>query len=197
VSHLSAEQFVDLLDGTAAPERTSAHLADCAACRARLADLRAVRDIAAADRTVEPSPLFWEHFSARVRTAVDSTSESSSPRRPAVSWTLGAAAAAAALLLIAWLIPSETQNRIAPAGSSPLGSPANIAAADVTMEPAADESWQFITELTTEMDWDAADEAGIVSPGTSERALLQLSDAERDELKRLLAAELSRGGPSL
>src|SRR5471032_1248770 len=70
MSHLSPDQFVDLAEGTK-PEASLPHLASCEPCRRQLADMRAMMSEAAAADPLEPSPLFWDHLSARVREAVD------------------------------------------------------------------------------------------------------------------------------
>ena len=83
MTHLSEIEFVDHLDGTLPASRV-VHLERCARCRERADALRhamaSVRP--AAEEVPEPSPLFWDHFSQRVRDAVRD-------ERPpaAASWT--------------------------------------------------------------------------------------------------------------
>jgi len=71
MSHLRPEQLVDLAEGVIAAT-SMPHLASCDACRRELADMRAMLTaVADPDCAVpEPSPLFWDHLSARVREAV-------------------------------------------------------------------------------------------------------------------------------
>src|SRR6478672_9145569 len=75
MAHLTPARLVDLAEGTEA-EHAVPHLAECDACRRAVAELRAtMTDIAGpgdgADNAVpEPSPLFWDHLSARVHEAV-------------------------------------------------------------------------------------------------------------------------------
>src|SRR5436190_21719819 len=97
MAHLNPDQLLDVADGT----RTAgefAHLQSCAACARQIAGLReAIRD--AKNVTVpEPSPLFWDHLSARVRQAV-AEDDRNAARRP--QWIVkgwwGWAAAVAAL----------------------------------------------------------------------------------------------------
>src|SRR5262245_42338601 len=74
MQHLSGDEFVDLVEGIGA-DADFLHLESCDRCRGQLADLRAARAMAAEKAVVdvpEPSPLFWDHFSARVREAVAS-----------------------------------------------------------------------------------------------------------------------------
>ena len=67
--HLQSEELIDLAEG-ARPESSALHLQTCDECRSRLTDLRAAMAAAAHVNVPEPSPLFWDHFSARVRDAV-------------------------------------------------------------------------------------------------------------------------------
>src|SRR5947207_14104711 len=70
MKHLSPELLVDLAEG-ARDESSAPHLRECAECRRQLADLRGAMAAAADLDVPEPSPLFWNHLSARVREAVE------------------------------------------------------------------------------------------------------------------------------
>lgn len=68
-THLRSQEFVDALDGALAPDRLE-HLDGCGACRAELAAMQSVMiDVRPAGGVPDPSPLFWDHFSERVRQA--------------------------------------------------------------------------------------------------------------------------------
>ena len=67
--HLQPDELVDVAEGTR-PESSVPHLASCEVCRLQLADLKATISAAADVEVPEPSPLFWDHLSARVRDAV-------------------------------------------------------------------------------------------------------------------------------
>src|SRR5881296_2602817 len=67
--HLQSEELIDLAEG-AQPESSALHLQTCDECRRRLTDLRAAMAAAADVDVPEPSPLFWDHFSARVHDAI-------------------------------------------------------------------------------------------------------------------------------
>jgi len=67
--HLRPDELIDLAEGTRA-ESSAAHLAECAVCRLQVAELKAMMSAAADVDVPEPSPLFWDHFSARVHAAV-------------------------------------------------------------------------------------------------------------------------------
>ena len=110
MAHLSAEQLVDIAEGVR-PESSASHLEACAACRKQLDDLRAMMAAAAAVDVPEPSPLFWDHFSARVHQAVEAERESPAPalawwwvRRPLI-WAPGLAAALLAVAMVSQVGP--------------------------------------------------------------------------------------------
>src|SRR5688572_25542232 len=63
--HLNEEELIDLAERTGA-ERSVPHLESCEQCRQQVADLRAMMSAVAEVEVPEPSPLFWEHLSARV-----------------------------------------------------------------------------------------------------------------------------------
>jgi hypothetical protein len=187
MKHLTADELVDRLEGTLAAGR-AAHLEACAACRAQAEALRAVlRDVDALD-VPEPSPLFWDHFSARVRRAIDAAPP------PASGWwqgwsraSLAAAGVAAALLLV-----------LAGAVMRPGSGPAQETSADdlvepVTLSPEAELEWALMVDLTRGLDLDEAGDAGLtMRPGAAERAIMQLTAEERRELARLLDEALER-----
>src|SRR5262245_18554740 len=110
MAHLTPARLVDLAEG-APTEDSALHLAACDACRRALSELRAtMADVGgAADpagRDVpEPSPLFWDHFSDRVR---DRVAEQGAPRptwvdrwlRPRIVLPIVATVAGAIMLTI-------------------------------------------------------------------------------------------------
>src|SRR3974390_55701 len=86
MAHLKPARLVDLAAGVEA-EQSVTPLAECEMCRRALAELRATMAAIKTPRdpgsnvVPEPSPLFWDHLSARVRDAV---AEEGSPTR--VGW---------------------------------------------------------------------------------------------------------------
>src|SRR2546428_190985 len=68
MSHLSPEELIDIAEGTRL-ETSVPHLATCASCREQLVDVREMMSTVDVD-VPEPSPLFWDHLSARVSAAV-------------------------------------------------------------------------------------------------------------------------------
>lgn len=191
--HLTPGEFVDAAEGALGAERLQ-HLDDCEACRRELSGLAHVIQDAREGPVPEPSPLFWEHFSARVRDAVRAEGPSRMPPRP--HWLRGPAlvplAACAALVLVVATLPRSGTRTTAPAplavttpASAPAPLPEDSAAADV--------EWRVLADLVGPLEWDTADAAGLaVSPGDAERAIWDLDDEERRELSRLIAGELAR-----
>lgn len=196
--HLKAEELVDLADGTR-PESSAPHLAACGACRQQLADARTMMTAAADVAVPEPSPLFWDHLSNRVRLAVAAEPE---PRRswiPTLTWTrvLVPVASLAVAALVVLLVNFRTPTSPAPKpGASPVVADARPAN-DVLAEPANaadDPSLALVGELASDMDWDAAAEAGFTARGSAEHAVTHLSDADLRALQQLLTAEIGHSG---
>jgi len=145
------------------------------------------------------SPLFWDHFSARVEKAVRTE-----PRPAPSIWAwLGAhgltpLVAVVALLLAAgagWLarnarVPADT----APVNVESIASMTPAAGSDVAIVPGDDEAaWAVLSAAAADMQIEDAHAAGMgVHPGAVDRAVVDLSPAERNELGRLLQSELKR-----
>jgi hypothetical protein len=194
VTHLSPETFVDLLEG-AIDERAASHLASCAACRAQLAELRSTWQVTVDAEMPEPSPLFWDHLSARIREAV-----ASEPAHrgwlDTFGWRWGIAgvlsAAVAAVALIAVL---DTGRPEPAAGSNAAVTQASVS--DASSGPAADpladdESLGFVADLASNIDWDESGGLGLAARGAADVAVAGLNDDERMELQRLLHEALGQ-----
>ena len=58
-----------------------------------------------------------------------------------------------------------------------------------------DATLDLVADLSADIDWDEAAEAGLsIHEGAADKAVTQLTDDERVELRRLLQAELRRQG---
>ena len=200
--HLSAEAFVDLLDGTVA-DASVPHLQRCDRCRTQLAQLRETARTAMQADVPEPSPLFWDHLSARVRDAVREEAVTA-PHGAGISerfralriswWSVGglvSAVGAAALVVMLQMprvgapLPQEQIGFDSVAQAPVEGSePANTTEPDVTLG--------FVTDLASGVDWDSAAGFGP-SPGEVDRSVANLNDGERVELQRLLNDALGGG----
>lgn len=204
MTHLDDLELIDALDGTLVEAR-GRHLEGCAECRARVDALGETLSRVADDRVPEPSPLFWDHLSARVREAVRVETPGRA-RRPLAEWlgTPGAKWAASIALTVVVLagvvriftpgrtpaVPNMIDPGVPVASSGPDASePAHFDATD------PDPAWDLVRTVADEVSPDDDLTAALaVRPGWAERAALELNDAERGELLRLLQQEARRPG---
>jgi hypothetical protein len=183
MTHLTSDELIDALEGLLDAARRQ-HLDSCELCRQQVADLGTVLNEARAVTVPEPSPLFWAHFSRRVRTAIDAEPQAASGWREWVRWPVLAPIAALALIVMGLAVAVPRQ----PVVPVPLAT--NAAPADVIGQ---DEGFAVVAELVGDLDWETAMSAGLsVAPGAADRAVLELTAAEQRELSRLLKAELTR-----
>jgi hypothetical protein len=181
MKHLTADELIDAMEGMLDPER-QAHLAGCQHCRRQLDDLAAVLNEARQASVPEPSPLFWNHFSARVNEAIDAE-----PRRGGAQWLrwqvlLPLGACAMLVLALVLSVPKST----------PQDNDVAIAALDTPVPPASDDNWGAIVAMVGELDLETASATGVIEPGIADQAVLTLTAEEQRELTRLLQAELAR-----
>jgi hypothetical protein len=99
-AHLDDVELFAALDGSLAADRM-AHVKSCDACRRELDEARQFLGRVTAAGVPEPSPLFWDHFSRRVRQA---TLELPQPRHSSWAGWTSLAATAATVLFAAWLV---------------------------------------------------------------------------------------------
>jgi anti-sigma factor RsiW len=184
--HLRPQVLIDAAEAETAAERPAtpdapgtpgrlthavrAHLDRCDRCAARVRETRAA--IAAARGLAdmpEPSPLFWDHLSARVRhaTAADPVADRRSWGRAA--WVpLVAGALAAAVMLMS---PEEGT----PGGPTPV--------------VLGDDSWEAVLAGAHGL---SPDEVQAVAPWASPATLVaDLTPAEREVFARLLEREMT------
>jgi len=186
--HLSAPQFVDALDARVAPD-VQAHLDACAACAEQLAGLRGTVTRAAEQRDVpEPSPLFWDHFSARVREAV------SAEPVPVPFWVqwwrpiVALSAMTAVAAFVVWIRvfpPAQTDQPVAITAGAPATETGPVLPATTDND---DMPWNLIVALASDLSHDDLHElvptehgvAGMVEDLTPEQraAFVQLVKRE-------------------
>lgn len=191
MGHLTADQFVDVVEG-ARDAASLPHLAICDACRRHLDDVRSAMTTAAGAADVpEPLPLFWEHFSERVRVAVaaDAASGSALWRRMWIPASLVAAAAVVVLAILtlrmqpASLIPDvPDQPSTVAVAREPLG--------DIDSLADTDNSLTLVAELAGALDFDGARDAGLAARGAAEHAVTHLNDGELRELRQLIEQQM-------
>ena len=205
--HLNPGELVDIADGTRGDD-SAPHLAACDACRAQLRELRAMMTTAKDVEVPEPSPLFWDHLSSRVREAV---AADAAPRASWRGWLVRRRgfldpmlAAGAAAVLIAVVVGSRVHAPgplVSPtvyiAAPPPAAAIADATAPAVLLDDAAlqnDASLMLVASVSDGVDFDTAREAGLAPNGSAEHAITHMNDAELRELRRLLTEELARSG---
>jgi hypothetical protein len=198
-THLSESEFVDLAEDALDPRR-AAHAESCASCREQADALRAMLRDAASVEVPEPSPLFWDHLSARVR---DEVAADAVARRPGWIWSglrgLMPLAAVAALvvavisgvLLVRGVSPGHLRSEpIARTVTAPV---APDRWPDATPDAKNAEVWAVLTAAASGLEFEDAHAAGMhVHQATIDHAVQDMSAAERTELGRLLQTELKR-----
>jgi hypothetical protein len=188
MTHLSSDHIVDVVEGCA-DAASASHAAGCDACRAKVEALREALRLAESDPPPEPSPLFWPSLAARIGEAVRREPARMPPWRM-WAWRL-APIGAAAVLVIAIGIGGRMSSSD-PGAGSPGAAPAAQALFEAPpgADSAEDPSWALVSELSSDVSLDEADAHGVLLPGGTEQALLQLDGAERVELARILREEL-------
>jgi hypothetical protein len=179
--HLRPEEFVDALDD-ALDGAARDHLADCDHCRTELADFRSVVADASRVDLPAPSPLFWDHFSERVRQATATEPLPAVPRWWTGWWSpIGALAGAAGVIALIVLMRPAPQ--VAPDG----GAPVESAAVQTTPD---DGSWGLVVGLAAELDSSDVREVAVPAAGTADTLMDELTAAQRAALVRLLQKEM-------
>ncbi|MBZ5560421.1 MAG: hypothetical protein LAO77_24460 [Acidobacteriia bacterium] len=191
MNHLKPEEIVDIAEGTRG-EASAPHLSTCDICRAQLREMRAMLSTVSNVDVPEPSPLFWGQLSTRVHGAV----AAERPRRSwADLWTwpraLVPAAVGIAVIVAAVILGSRAPIQPGPAAPAAAFNAGNNADA---LDAPDDPSLNFVADLTANLDWDAASEAGLTGGGSAEHAVTHLKDAELRELARLIKEEVARSG---
>lgn len=195
MSHLSPEELIDVAEG-ARLETSAPHLATCVLCQQQLAELREMIAAVENDAGVpEPSPLFWDHLSARVGEAIaaEPAASTSWRRFGRGSWTLaGAISVTVVAIAVSFTLGTTFRraDRIMPVTAT-AGEPADAGAVSSTDDP----SLSLLADLAGGLDLDAAADAGItMEVGMVDVTLAELNEAERVELQRLLHEAMSRPG---
>jgi hypothetical protein len=192
MNHLAPDELVRLAETGGAAAHP--HLDECARCRDEVRGLGAMLGRVRADELPEPSPLFWDRFTAQVadRVRTESTGVRVVSRRW-LSWrVLVPIAAGAAAIILAVVLTGRAPERPRPPVAAAVDAP--LAADDAGF--ADDEQWQMLTHLAGDFDVETvSDSIGAAGRTGVERAVWELSDRERAELGRLLLEEL-RSAPS-
>jgi len=191
MNHLTPDELIDAVEETLTAARR-AHLTECPRCGVEVAQLAAVlQESRVVEGVPEPSPLFWDQLSNRVRTAVAAESNAAPRFAHWFQWPVLVPFVGLALLVFALGSALSPEAFTVP----PVQVAVNGAEAiDAMTVSGLDENWAVVSELVGDLDIDTAREAGIaVEPGSAEGMAMHLSSVEQQELVRLLQAEL-RGG---
>ncbi len=203
MTHLSEVELVDLLDG-ALPSARERHLDECDSCRTIATRMRGAFALAKDVEMPEPSPLFWEHFSARVHEGVRVAEAGQTAGW--FGWAQGATAVwamSAALLTLVVVAGVWRATAPGPRKAASAATVASVADGAANEDPFAlgafdaetDEAWALVRTVADDVTWDdaAADGFGVY-PGSVEHAMATLTGDERSELVRLLEAETKKRG---
>lgn len=192
LGHASRERLLTLAEAGPGP-LDDPHVARCERCRREVVALRATLQEMRAAGVPEPSPLFWERFPERVRTALEEMEPAG--RGPLAhdrlgwrgrrGWMLGAASAVAVVLAMAGGRWSATR---APGPAAP-------APAEAPADTGVTAAWKALVGVAEFVETDEVFDGGAAAiPGTAERAVAALSTEEQRALAALLAAELASQG---
>jgi hypothetical protein len=191
MKHLSADELIDAMEGTLDPA-LSGHLARCAACSEQVSQLAAaLRDAKHVD-VPEPSPLFWDHLSTRVRAAIETEPAPERSWLPDwLRWPVLVPLGALALLVLSLVVSMPREPQVTPEIS--------IATADAPVTDdlaiAGEQEWAVVTEIVGPLEIDQAHEMGIaLTPGDADRIAQQLDADEQRELIRLIKEEMDKSG---
>jgi hypothetical protein len=193
--HLTPDELVDILESGAVAETLQAHVDVCETCRAQIEEISTVLSEARKAVVPEPSPLYWERLSDRVRLAV--AAEPIEPARVTqwLQWPVlvPLTGLAAIILALSSVIAPRTGELTSPEARKWVSE-----ALPVDDDPdttTAESTWALVSDLVGPLDLDTARDAGFATgPGTAEEALRQLTAGEQEELVRLLRQELGQPG---
>jgi hypothetical protein len=203
--HLTPGDLVDLAEG-ARDAQSLPHLGECDVCQRQLADLRAaMAAISSGGDIPEPSPLFWDHVSARVRDGIRNEDVPARAFYLSSFLTAPRLAMAAVWCVVAIAIGAAFGSRLiapqpqAPAFTSvPAGPVESVRKAQVA-PPALlgsddDPSLSLVADYGKSLDWDELREQMSVSAntGSMDATVSSLNAEERQELHRLLTEALAR-----
>ena len=198
MTHLSDAELVDAVEGALTPARRT-HADSCGRCRAAVIRLGSVlREVSSAD-VPEPSPLFWDHFSARVRDAVAAEQPASSRwawaslRAPWIQ-VVAFCAIVISVASAAWFVrPSDESKSVATVASTTPLLPSTVANPSEELTETDDPAWVVLSAAAADLtDQETPSATLTVRPAAVDMAVQQLTPQERQELRRLLQSEMKR-----
>jgi hypothetical protein len=207
--HLSRDEMLAALDSASRAQgdlARSAHLSSCDICRERVNALQEVIARISHVEVPEPSPLFWDHLSERVREAVTVEHASRPSRLAAFAWirrgsgtpsrsTWAASLVAVVAVVAVALVITQRTGQPIPQSINAEMAPADFTSSDLSALGSAqdDPTWALMGDLASQVEWDSASEAGfVVTPGSAERALGGMSREEQQTVVELLEQEIQK-----
>ena len=196
MTHLSRERLLEAVEAETTPD-AAAHLASCARCRAEVDGLRQTLDEVRVVDVPEPSPLFWDHLTQRVREAIAAEPE---PVRAGIRPWWRPALAAALVLAVAVLVERGVRRAGPAVGKAPAVAAAGVTPQALSSSDAwaldAGDDWQFIVDVAaasaTHDGSVSADESVETRIGSADLGVSELSADEQRELVKLLNDALAQ-----
>jgi len=194
---LGPDQFIDVLDGSA-EDTAAAHVAECAVCQATLAEVRLTLAAAAEAEVPEPSPLFWSQVNARVRGALDGTTQHGATgwwawlRFDVIVPLAGMALIVAALTSAVGRVPTDRSTGRSAARPGGEGAKAPVVTATAGEPASGDGALELMLDLAATLpgsEWDTFGLAALPDLGVVAQSL---SPDEQHALAVLLQAAVDR-----
>jgi hypothetical protein len=143
-----------------------------------------IAEIKTAGDVPEPSPLFWNHLSARVRDAV--AEEPIARAWWSLYWRPLAAAVGTVGFVVFLLLRTS-----APAAPATPAAPVAPAAVDQVADVEVTEMWRMIQVAAPKVEMESVRDTGLMpSQYATDQAIEALTPSEREELVRLLRKEI-------
>lgn len=195
-THLSSQEFVNALDGTLPAARQS-HVDACASCHTEIMELRALMARAGEGADMpEPSPLFWDHFQARVLAAVRVEGQPARHgwwRNWADARTLSVLGAIVVAVVASVALYVSRPVTLVPGALTDGGEAVESSViADASTSLDGDE-WEFVSSVMGSLEGDDIHEVLTPSRDAVDAAIEALTNAERERFIRLLKAEMTEG----
>jgi hypothetical protein len=186
--HPSPDQLLAAAEGSL---EQASHIESCSSCRSEVQELRRALARISQVPVPEPSPLFWDHLSSRIREAITVEPAPIPSRRPFMLATLGALAGAIAIITIGVAVTMRTAQPV-----HPMVAASHEAVSQDTTELAEvgdDSTWVVLGDIASQLDWEQASEAGLLAlPGSADRALSEMSEEEQQQVVKVLESELQK-----